>query len=98
MKYCKFDYDIAINEAYNAAYKFEQESDCGKDYYLASDTERKKIARKTLLNSLCDVGYPGISTYVCTKPDFKKWFEKDVNTYVKEMLNLFSLTYDVEVY
>lgn len=94
MKYDKFDYDIAISEAYNAAYIMEQKSGCGEDYYLANETTRKEMARKTLLNALCVVGYPGMSTYVCTKPDFKKWFEKDVNTYVKEMLNLFSLTYD----
>lgn len=52
MKYDKFDYDIAINEAYNAAYIFEQKSDCGMDYYLASDTERKEMARKALLTAL----------------------------------------------
>ena len=98
MKYCKFDYDIAINEAYIDAYKFEQESDCGKDYYLASDTERKKMARKALLTALQVVGYSDLADKVVTVSILKKWFEKDVNTYVKEMLNLFSLTYDVEVY
>lgn len=98
MSYCKFDYDIAINEAYNAAYIFEQKSDCGMDYYLASDTERKKMARKALLTALQVVGYSDLADKVVTVSILKKWFEKDVNTYVKEMLNLFSLTYDVEVY